>query len=338
MASGMTILSLPNELLDRIAYFVSGSLQDLTIRKPNTYQHEMWQKRAQHRAQWAIDAASCRSFRLTCTIFSQLAIPINVLFHTVNLRLLRSDMPRLQSIAQNPRLAAAVRSVVLRSGLFLDGMAIPSEVEVWNNLEASTFHEQVQASVTACQAGFDRQETGFEDGTFLCAWVEALGAFRSVSNVSVDFSSDDREWKRMHASEKMAIQTNQLLYAPRTKAENSIDHFWDFALDVIRCSELPLKKLVLGETGWKMSRTATSASKVSSLSVAPTEDFSKLEILDIHIWGQDPVQQLLEPTVMELLQRARNIRNLSLHHTYACLLYTSPSPRDGLLSRMPSSA
>ena len=25
-------------------------------------------------------------------------------------------------------------------------------------------------------------------------------------------------------------------------------------------------------------------------------------------------------------------------HSYACLLYTSPSPRDGLLSRMPSSA
>ena len=27
-----------------------------------------------------------------------------------------------------------------------------------------------------------------------------------------------------------------------------------------------------------------------------------------------------------------------LGHVYACLLYTSPSPRDGLLSRMPSSA
>ena len=26
------------------------------------------------------------------------------------------------------------------------------------------------------------------------------------------------------------------------------------------------------------------------------------------------------------------------HHGYTCLLYTSPSPRDGLLSRMPSSA
>jgi hypothetical protein len=28
----------------------------------------------------------------------------------------------------------------------------------------------------------------------------------------------------------------------------------------------------------------------------------------------------------------------SIHDLYTCLLYTSPSPRDGLLSRMPSSA
>ena len=28
----------------------------------------------------------------------------------------------------------------------------------------------------------------------------------------------------------------------------------------------------------------------------------------------------------------------ALSHGYTCLLYTSPSPRDGLLSRMPSSA
>src|SRR5665647_2313704 len=27
-----------------------------------------------------------------------------------------------------------------------------------------------------------------------------------------------------------------------------------------------------------------------------------------------------------------------IHHKFICLLYTSPSPRDGLLSRMPSSA
>ena len=30
--------------------------------------------------------------------------------------------------------------------------------------------------------------------------------------------------------------------------------------------------------------------------------------------------------------------NAESEATYACLLYTSPSPRDGLLSRMPSSA
>ena len=29
---------------------------------------------------------------------------------------------------------------------------------------------------------------------------------------------------------------------------------------------------------------------------------------------------------------------MKLRETYICLLYTSPSPRDGLLSRMPSSA
>ena len=28
----------------------------------------------------------------------------------------------------------------------------------------------------------------------------------------------------------------------------------------------------------------------------------------------------------------------NMHQTHPCLLYTSPSPRDGLLSRMPSSA
>ena len=29
---------------------------------------------------------------------------------------------------------------------------------------------------------------------------------------------------------------------------------------------------------------------------------------------------------------------ITIHETKICLLYTSPSPRDGLLSRMPSSA
>ena len=32
------------------------------------------------------------------------------------------------------------------------------------------------------------------------------------------------------------------------------------------------------------------------------------------------------------------IAEVMVHLGYSCLLYTSPSPRDGLLSRMPSSA
>ena len=38
--------------------------------------------------------------------------------------------------------------------------------------------------------------------------------------------------------------------------------------------------------------------------------------------------------VAQAVKRARHLALLP----YACLLYTSPSPRDGLLSRMPSSA
>ena len=38
----------------------------------------------------------------------------------------------------------------------------------------------------------------------------------------------------------------------------------------------------------------------------------------------------------EISQIKRN--NLDISNNDACLLYTSPSPRDGLLSRMPSSA
>ena len=44
--------------------------------------------------------------------------------------------------------------------------------------------------------------------------------------------------------------------------------------------------------------------------------------------------RLLEALDTQLQARASRVPPSS----YACLLYTSPSPRDGLLSRMPSSA
>ena len=37
-------------------------------------------------------------------------------------------------------------------------------------------------------------------------------------------------------------------------------------------------------------------------------------------------------------REAERVKLLALEQSIACLLYTSPSPRDGLLSRMPSSA
>ena len=39
-----------------------------------------------------------------------------------------------------------------------------------------------------------------------------------------------------------------------------------------------------------------------------------------------------------MLHQMTNISNLYTFYLSPCLLYTSPSPRDGLLSRMPSSA
>ena len=39
-----------------------------------------------------------------------------------------------------------------------------------------------------------------------------------------------------------------------------------------------------------------------------------------------------------ILLNTCSVREQAENKTYSCLLYTSPSPRDGLLSRMPSSA
>ena len=57
-----------------------------------------------------------------------------------------------------------------------------------------------------------------------------------------------------------------------------------------------------------------------------TETIKRLEL--IKIFGT-----IQEPSVIDYL-----LKNLGSDHSSACLLYTSPSPRDATLSRMPSSA
>ena len=46
---------------------------------------------------------------------------------------------------------------------------------------------------------------------------------------------------------------------------------------------------------------------------------------------------VLAKSIVELVGGEENVVSLA-HCVTRCLLYTSPSPRDGLLSRMPSSA
>ena len=72
--------------------------------------------------------------------------------------------------------------------------------------------------------------------------------------------------------------------------------------------------------------------------------FSRAEIVLINSWM--PVQQIVYHMLRVFVKTERltdSVDNseagtLSNYHIKTCLLYTSPSPRDGLLSRMPSSA
>ena len=67
----------------------------------------------------------------------------------------------------------------------------------------------------------------------------------------------------------------------------------------------------------------------NSVKLIPQRDMSK------HLAKDDKVQAHLKAHANKMAARARG---LLAAHRKSCLLYTSPSPRDGLLSRMPSSA
>ena len=55
------------------------------------------------------------------------------------------------------------------------------------------------------------------------------------------------------------------------------------------------------------------------------------------IWeGPSPLDN--KPLVAIAIMQSTNTKTGNMVQVYICLLYTSPSPRDRLLSRMPSSA
>ena len=62
---------------------------------------------------------------------------------------------------------------------------------------------------------------------------------------------------------------------------------------------------------------------------------------DSKFWTED-VDKISEDQkkLPEVIKKSEDITSMTFeeYEIYICLLYTSPSPRDGLLSRMPSSA
>eukprot|EP01016_Furgasonia_blochmanni_P005393 TRINITY_DN12098_c0_g1_i4.p1 TRINITY_DN12098_c0_g1~~TRINITY_DN12098_c0_g1_i4.p1 ORF type:complete len:132 (+),score=22.70 TRINITY_DN12098_c0_g1_i4:65-460(+) len=77
-------------------------------------------------------------------------------------------------------------------------------------------------------------------------------------------------------------------------------------------------------------RLRTTESMISDLSSSVSRQSTFVEPLMVEDRVNGRVPVMLKP----FLQKVRSERT----YTMTCLLYTSPSPRDGLLSRMPSSA
>ena len=108
-----------------------------------------------------------------------------------------------------------------------------------------------------------------------------------------------------------------------------------------------------------MDNIHTLESEIQRLGFSDLEDPDFLEQISglmvessyaSHCWillvDEDEVQVLSEhdedlQSYQMIANRHRdigNVRQLAIKEQRTCLLYTSPSPRDGLLSRMPSSA
>jgi len=65
---------------------------------------------------------------------------------------------------------------------------------------------------------------------------------------------------------------------------------------------------------------------------------AKNDLLVIDDWGLAPLDDHGRRDILEILEDRHNVRSTLVTSQIPCLLYTSPSPRDATLSRMPSSA
>ena len=72
----------------------------------------------------------------------------------------------------------------------------------------------------------------------------------------------------------------------------------------------------------------------------PKTDDSQLQVMSLENVAKARAfhESFPQYSVTPLVKLDHMAAYLGLKEVYVCLLYTSPSPRDGLLSRMPSSA
>ena len=87
-----------------------------------------------------------------------------------------------------------------------------------------------------------------------------------------------------------------------------------------------------GELGWMSTKAAAAHLGITTRTLYRFVDEGSLPA-----YKMGRVFRLKQADVDAFIEHSR-IEPGTLEHLYPCLLYTSPSPRDGLLSRMPSSA
>ena len=105
-------------------------------------------------------------------------------------------------------------------------------------------------------------------------------------------------------------------------SKSQIDEGLGTALRMIgRVAKKPLQKVATGAMNWFNKGKNTRISNEAQAPFGTPLEYFKKNPNPKTLFGDDALQ-----------------RGMSNQAYKACLLYTSPSPRDGLLSRMPSSA
>ena len=100
----------------------------------------------------------------------------------------------------------------------------------------------------------------------------------------------------------------------------------------------PDQKKVVGKTLSEVSRAIEGAIEEAKERLQSAADAEAMSSIDITLPGFPMQSGALHP-VTQIQDRAiRALRQMGFALASGCLLYTSPSPRDATLSRMPSSA